>query len=64
MIDAEQIFNMLTGQNGGIFALGVASGYIYAGRTILKEAKARITHLEERVEQLNADLIQEIRGRS
>lgn len=51
----------VTGPSGGLFALGVAAGYLFAMRTVLAEAKGRIKALEERVATLQDDLLTEVR---
>lgn len=60
------ITDHILGESGGLFALGLImggiGGYGFATRTILSAATARITKLEAKVEDLQKQLMDEIRG--
>lgn len=66
-----EIIDLIQGPNGGVFALsfglGAASGYGFAIRTALAQARAELAKAENRVgalEEQNQNLTQRLIGKS
>ena len=59
------IWELMSGQDSGRvaigFGLGVCFGYTFSAKTIIKEARKRITALEADLERVRSEFVQALR---